>query len=112
MRIKLITFAPHPNFGTCLQSYALNHVLRKLGHDVEFIYNGRETKPRTIIQRLKKLVRHFLPESIIYKYKKRHSLSATNRLIKRPPVILELPDYRLLYLLSRLPGYEKLYKAY
>ena len=46
-RIKLITFAPHPNFGTCLQSYALNNVLQRMGHDVEFIYNGREIPPLT-----------------------------------------------------------------
>ena len=35
MKIKLVTFAPHPNFGTCLQSYALNYVLRKMGHDAD-----------------------------------------------------------------------------
>ena len=45
MKIKLVTFAPHPNYGTCLQSYALNKVLTKMGHDVEFIYNGRENPP-------------------------------------------------------------------
>ena len=42
MRIKLVTFAPHPNYGTCLQGYALNYILKKLGHDVEFIYNRRD----------------------------------------------------------------------
>ena len=47
MKIKLVTFAPHPNFGTCLQGYALNYVLRKMGHDVEFIYNRREVPPRS-----------------------------------------------------------------
>ena len=52
MKIKLITFAPHPNFGTCLQSYALNKVLRDIGHDVEFIYNGREKHPQSIIEML------------------------------------------------------------
>ncbi|MCD8290898.1 MAG: polysaccharide pyruvyl transferase family protein [Prevotella sp.] len=112
MRIKLVTFAPHPNFGTCLQSYALNHVLRKMGHDVEFIYNGREKKPLTIVQRLKKLLRHILPKSIIRKYKKRKYQTTINVPTKKAPVILELPNHRLLYLLSRLPGYEKLYKAY
>jgi hypothetical protein len=37
MKIKLVTFAPHPNFGTCLQGYALNKKLRDMGHEVEFI---------------------------------------------------------------------------
>lgn len=50
MKIKLVTFAPHPNFGTCLQSYALNYVLRKMGHNVEFIYNRRETSPLSFKQ--------------------------------------------------------------
>ena len=50
MKIKLVTFAPHPNFGTCLQSYALNYVLRKMGHNVEFIYNGRENPPLSFKQ--------------------------------------------------------------
>lgn len=36
MKIKLVTFFPHPNFGTCLQSYALNKVLQDMGH---VIYN-------------------------------------------------------------------------
>ena len=48
MKIKLVTFAPHPNFGTCLQAYALNYVLREMGHDVEFIYNRREVPPLSL----------------------------------------------------------------
>ena len=55
-RIKLITFAPHPNFGTCLQSYALNNVLQRMGHDVEFIYNGREIPPLTFSMYVKKSI--------------------------------------------------------
>lgn len=42
MKIKLVTFFPHPNFGTCLQSYALSKVLSDMGHEVEFIYNRHE----------------------------------------------------------------------
>ena len=60
-KIKLVTFAPHPNFGTCLQSYALNKVLRDMGHDVEFIYNGHENPTPTLVQRMKSLIKVILP---------------------------------------------------
>lgn len=33
-KIVMVTFTPHLNFGTCLQSFALNTVLKKMGHDV------------------------------------------------------------------------------
>lgn len=66
MKIKLITFAPHPNFGTCLQSYALNKVLRDIGHDVEFIYNGREKHPQSFIEMLiKGCAKLLLPKFVI-----------------------------------------------
>ena len=66
MKIKLVTFAPHPNFGTCLQSYALNYVLRKMGNDVEFLYNRREVEPlsqftymKIFVKRIMKALWHF-----------------------------------------------------
>ena len=74
-RIKLITFAPHPNFGTCLQSYALNNVLQRMGHDVEFIYNGREIPPLTFSMYVKKsiskIARKILSESMLILLKER-----------------------------------------
>ena len=51
-KAKLVTFAPHANFGTCLQSYALNYVLRQMGLDVEFIYNCGENPPVSLIKRI------------------------------------------------------------
>lgn len=73
MKIKLITFAPHPNFGTCLQSYALNKVLRDIGHDVEFIYNGRETPPQSFIKIfIKNCAYLLLPKFIIASVKKKN----------------------------------------
>ena len=51
-KAKLVTFAPHANFGTCLQSYALNSVLRQMGLDVEFIYNCGENPPVSLIKRI------------------------------------------------------------
>ena len=72
MKIKLVTFAPHPNFGTCLQSYALNYVLRKMGHDVEFIYNRREVPPLTpkrfAIKTAKRILKTLLSEKQIVKW--------------------------------------------
>lgn len=105
MRIKLITFAPHPNFGTCLQSYALNYVLRKMGHDVEFIYNGREKPPQPFLKVvIKRCLKLFLPKSLIASIKAKRQANITE------PYILELPDRPFLYWLSKLSLYEKVYK--
>lgn len=109
-KIKLITFAPHPNFGTCLQSYALNYVLRKMGHDVKFIYNGRENPPQSFIKVFaKKCIKLFLPKSIIASMKAKRQANATS--LHREPYILKLPNHPLLYCLSKLPFYEKIYKT-
>lgn len=111
MNIKLITFAPHPNFGTCLQSYALNYVLRKMGHEVEFIYNRRETPPPTfrhyVFAALKRIVKIFLSEKQICRLKERKTTMAHNGSCGNDvPVILQLPDHRLLGFLSKCPGYK------
>lgn len=110
MKIKLITFAPHPNFGTCLQSYALNYVLRKMGHDVKFIYNGRENPPQSFIKVFaKKCIKLFFPKSIIVSMKAKRQANATS--LHREPYILKLPNHPLLSRLSKLPFYEKIYKT-
>lgn len=111
MKIKLVTFAPHPNFGTCLQSYALNYVLRKMGHDVEFIYNRRETPPPTfkhyVFAALKRIIKIFLSEKQISRLKERKNAMARNgQRGNDTPVILQLPDHRLLGFLSKCPGYK------
>ena len=36
-RIQLVTFFPHANYGTCLQSYALCYFLREKGYRIGFI---------------------------------------------------------------------------
>ena len=109
MKIKLVTFAPHPNFGTCLQSYALNYVLRKMGHDVEFIYNGRENPPQPFIKVLiKDCMKLFLPKSFIASLKAKRQANITRQ--RREPYILELPDHPFLYCFSKLPFYGKIYK--
>ena len=110
MKIKLITFAPHPNFGTCLQSYALNYVLRKMGHDVEFIYNGRENPPQSFIKVfMKGCIKLFLPKSFIASMKVKRQAGAINR--HREPYILELPNHPFLYRLSKLPFYKTVYNG-
>ncbi len=109
MRIKLVTFAPHPNFGTCLQSYALNYVLRKMGHDVEFIYNGRENPPQPFIKVLiKDCMKLFLPKSFIASIKAKRQANTTSP--HREPYILELPNHPLLYQLSKFPFYRNIHK--
>lgn len=111
MKIKLVTFAPHPNFGTCLQSYALNYVLRKMGHDVEFIYNRRETPPPTfkhyVFAALKRIIKIFLSEKQISRLKERkNAMSRNGQRGNDEPVILQLPDHRVLGFLSKCPGYK------
>lgn len=115
MRIKLVTFAPHPNFGTCLQSYALNYVLRKMGHDVEFIYNRRETPPPSfrhyVFAALKRILKIFLPERKINRLKERkNAMIHNNRSDSNLPVILQLPNHPILSFLSKCPGYNFLAK--
>lgn len=109
-KIKLVTFAPHPNFGTCLQSYALNYVLLKMGHEVEFIYNGRERPPQPFIKVcIKKCIKLLLPKSVTKSIKEKRK--SNNFAIPKEPYILELPNHLFLYLLSKLPFYSSLYKA-
>ncbi len=117
MKIKLVTFAPHPNFGTCLQSYALNHVLRQMGHDVEFIYNRRETNhipfSQKIQKKIKKIGRRYNPKRL-------WTSSESNDSLKQPgsdskggmasPAIISLPNHRLLKFISHLPFYKPLAK--
>lgn len=69
MKIKLVTFFPHPNFGTCLQSYALSKVLSDMGHEVEFIYNRHEVPDAEGVnhtkQQIKEAIKFLLPTSIV-----------------------------------------------
>ena len=112
MKIKLVTFAPHPNFGTCLQSYALNYVLRKMGHDVEFIYNGRENPPLSFCQCLTKgikaIVKRLLPEEKVTRMKQvmKRNEHETNKVLH----VLSLPHHPVLNLLNQLFGRDAWYE--
>jgi len=115
-RIKLITFAPHPNFGTCLQSYALNKVLRDLGHDVVFIYNEREVpvKPlkAKIIGAVKRVIKLFVSQSVLGKYKAKLSTRLQGGFVNKAPVelpaILKLPNHPFYAIIANFwPGFEE-----
>lgn len=106
MKIKLVTFAPHPNFGTCLQSYALNYILNKMGHDVEFIYNRQENKPLSFKSNIKRTIKFFLPKNLVFRLKKRNKKTQFNqRTIHSAPYIIKLPNHFILKLFSKLPCY-------
>ena len=56
MKIGFITTHRYKNFGTFLQCYALQHVLEKLGHEVEIIDYERKDFQRRKIERLRILL--------------------------------------------------------
>ena len=118
-KIKLVTFSPHTNFGTCLQSYALNTVLRHMGHDVEFIYNNRKYPQRSIVGEIKDILKDFLPQSTIesfWRWKRKSNMTKTNSTtvvhseIHIAPFIAVLPNSPIKYVLSQLPFYETIRK--
>ena len=111
MKIKLVTFAPHPNFGTCLQSYALNKILRDLGHDVEFIYNGRENPKWGIKDYTRYLIKSILPAKIVQKIREKRETTATQS-TQQPPVVLSLPNSKFRYYQSEMPFYNNVYKTF
>lgn len=110
MKIKLVTFAPRANFGTCLQSYALNKVLKDMGHDVEFIYNGRERRGPGLRDLFKKVILFVLPQSIIRNIQVKRSEMPSVTSSTSAPFILKLPNNYCYYLISKLPFFQVLYK--
>ena len=118
MKIKLVTFAPPPNFGTCLQAYALNYVLREMGHDVEFIYNRREVPPLSLTGHIKKLVKKtmkiILPDGLVNRLKERNKSKANivqaGGNMPSTPYIISLPQHRILKIFSTFPFYQTLAK--
>lgn len=120
MKIKLVTFAPHPNFGTCLQSYALNYVLKNMGHDVEFIYNRREEKPLSLLDitkiRIKGMVKSVLPNDVVASIKKKkekkNGIGGVTETKQQTPYIITLPNHPILGALSHTPIYNCLAKKW
>lgn len=80
-----------------------------MGHDVEFIYNGKEKPPKTITNYVKDFIKLVLPKQMVkdIKAKRAEERAARGDL---PPAILTLPNSPLRYWLSRIPGYERMYK--
>ncbi len=120
MKIKLVTFFPHPNFGTCLQSYALNKVLRDWGHDVEFIYNRHETVDidgdNYVKFQIKEVIKYIIPSAIV-KFiksirKKKHTdltESSTDFVPDENLYILKLPNLPILKFLCRFKSFRNKY---
>lgn len=106
MKIKLVTFLPQTNFGTSLQGYALNQVLKRKGHDVEFIYNRRETRP-SCKSNVKRLARMLLPEKFVDLLKTKAAKVKGNSQVSvsSAPYVIQLPSHRILKVLSKLPCY-------
>lgn len=119
MKIKLVTFFPHPNFGTCLQSYALYRVLSEWGgHDVEFIYNRHETSwDMSEKQIIKEVVKKVLPSSLTMLIRKLRGETHENvddaqqlaEAVDEKLYILELPNMPLLKILCKLSFFKKIY---
>lgn len=120
MKIKLVTFFPHPNFGTCLQSYALNKVLRDWGHDVEFIYNRHEAADAEEVNYVKlqiKLAIKFILPSVIVKFIKFIRGKKLNEVTESPTdfvpdenlYILKLPNLPILKFFCRFSSFRHKY---
>lgn len=122
-KIKMVTFPPQANFGTSLQSYALYTVLRNMGHDVEFIYNGHENLSFGIKGTIKDILKNNLPTSIvegIRRKKRQNQISSDKKTHEQnslqeanthiPPRIIPLANSKWRFWISKLPLYEMVYK--
>ncbi len=63
MKIGILTIVDYDNYGNRLQNYALQEVLKKLGHDVITVKNFHETK-KPFLKRIFKL---FIPSKVLNK---------------------------------------------
>lgn len=122
----MVTFIPHPNFGTCLQSYALNYVLKKMGHEVEFIYNNNDFPKRGVIGTFKDILKFFIPHSFVedfWRWKRRKAARSSSITVNAnnanspiavhyPPIIQDLPDAKWAYTLSKIPLYSHLMRLF
>jgi len=112
-KIGLITFAPHANCGTCLQSYALNYVLRKMGYSVEFLYNGVGAPPESLSYSIKQYLLRTFPKfgfRIVGAVRKVRPSSGEQVAAEPMPYIHKLSHSPLRFLCSKLPFYSHLVK--
>ncbi len=110
-KVALVTFMPHANYGTCLQSYALTRVIEKFGYDVTFLYNGREVPVKSLRVVLKRLVKFILPKRILVICKKKLQVKAKQEEVLSPH-ILTLPNNILGKFLSQYRIWQKIYELY
>ncbi len=123
-KIKMVTFTPHPNFGTSLQSYALNYILKDMGHDVEFIYNNNDFLKRGAIGTIKDVIKKAIPQSMVEGYwrwkrvRRSRALPPTDLSQKEhteahiPPIIKDLPDSKIAFVLSKVPFFPWIVKLF
>lgn len=80
MKIGILTFHRTENYGSILQCFALQEVLKSLGHEVEIIdyfqtFRELRVKPN-ILKKIKNGLKYvFKPKEFIFRYKKGASLS-------------------------------------
>lgn len=117
-KVKLVTLAPRENYGSCLQSYALHETLRKMGYNVEFIYNEdgshlwarilKRILPQSAVSMLKARMFPSPPPSV----KVNENVNTLSHNDSVSPRIIETPNHPILKFISILPGFKYFYKWY
>lgn len=105
-KVELVTLAPRENYGSCLQSYALHETLRKMGYDVEFIFNEDATHLWA------RILKRFLPLSVVSALKSLMSTNSLSQNTPNSPRIIETPNHPILKFISILPGFNFFYRWY
>lgn len=68
MRIAILTLPLRLNYGGILQTYALQTVLTRMGHDVKVVYNSPYRNERLFIQ-IYHALRHIVGKYLLHRYK-------------------------------------------
>ncbi len=63
MKIFHVTYARTTNYGSCFQEYALDEVLRKMGHKPYLVFDPRKKKPKKIWTRIKTILGKCMTEA-------------------------------------------------
>lgn len=96
MKIGIYTLKFHTNYGGILQAYALQCVLRKMGHDVFFLQKNRTKNFRILLtdacQPIFVQFGHLLP--FLYEAKKAYSERAFLRFVKNNFRFISIEDVR------------------
>lgn len=68
-KVGLITFHESDNYGTCLQAFALQSYIEKLGYSAEILNYQRKSTPKkpTFIERVKYVLSAYKPSDFLYR---------------------------------------------